>query len=416
MDSQNPPFPIPERISSLMPPSRQKALSAHQERSVSTASKISQISQTSVASTVSDFLEAKITALEDESTYIGEIRAGLDEAQANGALANDEYRRQLDPFLSRVRSNISTLHVLKRQRNMLEEELSDTLATEKKQRQHGPTDHGLLQRAYTDTIITRVMKADGKQQALSFKSSRFKADVNAYYDAKDKTNPDLMFCHVLGTHFDKRTVKAAHLVPKSMTREELAHLFGDEDAVITLPQNGLSLHHKVESLLDKGEIAIIQMPGRMTTPTTWQCVVLDESLNNNIIFQHAGTIIRVQDLDGRRLTFKNDNRPRRRYLYMRFIISYLWAKRRDLPTMDEKVEARKFWPSGGAYLQKSTLQTLARCVSGCKIPENLIADQTFEGSSDTAKDTEVAMVLAADIRDHQRGPDVVGAITDTIKH
>ncbi|KAJ6110459.1 hypothetical protein N7486_002694 [Penicillium sp. IBT 16267x] len=25
------------------------------------------------------------------------------------------------------------------------------------------------------------------------------------------------------------------------------------------------------------------------------------------------------------------------------------AKRRDLPAVDEKVEAKKFWPSGGAY-------------------------------------------------------------------
>ncbi|PTU22590.1 hypothetical protein P175DRAFT_0529656 [Aspergillus ochraceoroseus IBT 24754] len=42
-------------------------------------------------------------------------------------------------------------------------------------------------------------------------------------------------------------------------------MFGDEVAVTTLPQNGLSRHHKIiESLLDKGEIAVIPVPGKMT--------------------------------------------------------------------------------------------------------------------------------------------------------
>ncbi|KAJ6110548.1 hypothetical protein N7486_002783 [Penicillium sp. IBT 16267x] len=299
----------------------------------------------------SDFLAAKITGLEDESIYIAGIKAGLDEANAKGALENDEYRRQLDPFLSKVRSNTSTLRVLKRQRNVLEEDLFDAAATEKRQRQHEPADEGPLERAYKDTI-TLVMKADGKQRASNFNTARFKADVNAYYDAKHKEYPEIILCH-------------------SMAREELAHLFGDQDAVITLPQNGLSLHYKVESLLDKGEIAIVPMPGKMTSPTTWKCVVLNESLNQDIVWHEAepgekDRIIRVKDLDG---------------------------------------QARP-----------PTLKTLARCVSGCEIPENLIADQTFEGSIDTARDTEAGMILAADVRDYQRrGPDAVGALTTTMK-
>jgi hypothetical protein len=104
---------------------------------------------------------------------------------------------------------------------------------------------------------------------------------------------------------------------------------------------------------------------------------------------------------------------------MRFIISYLWAKRRNLPDVDEKVAAKKFWPSGGAYLQKSTLQTLARCVSGCEIPDDLISNQTFEDSSDPARDVQAGMILAADVRDSYRGPpeepDLVGALSKTMK-
>lgn len=233
---EKPPFPIPERISSLMPLARQEALTTHQRRSVSTASKLSQISQTSVESTASDFLATKVAQLEDESHYIAEIKAGLDEANASMALENTEYRRQIEPLMNRLRSTTSTLRVIKRQRNMLEEDLNDTVAAEKRRRRHDPPDEGLLERAYRDTIVTRVMRADGKQQALDFNQKKFKDQVNKYYNVS--TVPNKTYCHVLGLYVNKKDVKAAHIVPKSMDREELGHLFGDQDAVVTLPQNG----------------------------------------------------------------------------------------------------------------------------------------------------------------------------------
>lgn len=34
------------------------------------------------------------------------------------------------------------------------------------------------------------------------------------------------------------SIMEAHLVPKSLDREEQGHLFGDTDLVTTLPQNG----------------------------------------------------------------------------------------------------------------------------------------------------------------------------------
>jgi predicted transcriptional regulator len=231
-------FLIPKTILSLMPPSRQQALTAHQKRSVSTASKISQISQSS-ESTASDFLTAKITALEDETAHIAEIKAGLDEANANRSLKNTEYRLQLDPLTTRLRSATSTLRVLKRQRKALEEDLDDAVAVEKRRRQYGPPDEGLLERPYRDTIVIQVMKTDGKKQAPNLSTKKYKKAVNAYYDVH--AVPTKSFCHVLGLHIDELVTKAAHLVPKSIGPEELGHLFGDQDVVTTLPQNGKTI-------------------------------------------------------------------------------------------------------------------------------------------------------------------------------
>ncbi|KAJ5826325.1 hypothetical protein N7474_003463 [Penicillium riverlandense] len=307
-----PPFPIPERISSLMPLSRRQALRHHQERSVSVASKISQICQTSVDSTTTDFLEAKIAALEDEKAYLCCIREGLDDAKLAGLFTNASFQGQIGPCLTRFRSTASVLHILKRQRKMLEEDLEEEVAL-KRQRLCDPPDEGLLERAYRDTIIPRVMGASAKQGARPFKQSQFKVAVNEHYDIATKCQKGTSYCHVLGLFLPASTVKAAHLVPKSMTQEELAPLFGGEHDVLADPRNGkeipsswlklanefyfykaLSLASPIEALLDLGVIAVVPIPGVMTTPTIWRCVVLDESKNQNIVHvREEGEIVRV---------------------------------------------------------------------------------------------------------------------------
>lgn len=112
------------------------------------------------------------------------------------------------------------------------------METKNPRRKGPPFDDGLLERAYRDTIITRVMKAEAKQEGKRFDQSAFKKEVNSYYSVVSPYDGGLILCHVLGMFIGKRCVKAAHLVPKSLDPEELAHLFGDEDAVISLPQNG----------------------------------------------------------------------------------------------------------------------------------------------------------------------------------
>lgn len=84
------------------------------------------------------------------------------------------------------------------------------------------------------------------------------------------------------------------------------------------------------------------------------------------------------------------------------------------------MESRRFWPSASAYLRRSTLQTLARAISGCEIPKDLVASQTFESSDDPVRDFVAGMVLAADLRDIQPPDiqdheDLMDALTQTMK-
>ena len=77
------------------------------------------------------------------------------------------------------------------------------------------------------------------------------------------------------------------------------------------------------------------------------------------------------------------------------------------------MEARRFWPSGGEYLNKSTLKTLARCVSGSELPDEFVTNKTFEGSSNECHNLRAGMILGADIRDTD--PDDRDALIESMK-
>ncbi|KAJ9306108.1 hypothetical protein DTO217A2_4408 [Paecilomyces variotii] len=86
----------------------------------------------------------------------------------------------------------------------------------------------------------------------------------------------------------------------------------------------------------------------------------------------------LQDFDKKELVFLTENRPARRFLYFRFLITYLNAKKSENTAFTSTVEGRdQFWASPGEYLEKSTLKALARNISGLELPPTLL-QHTFE--------------------------------------
>ncbi|KXG48897.1 uncharacterized protein PGRI_027670 [Penicillium griseofulvum] len=141
------------------------------------------------------------------------------------------------------------------------------------------------------------------------------------------------------------------------------------------------------------------MPGPMKSPTQWRCVVLDESKYENVIGTKDGGYLKLKEIDNKHLKFLSENRPRPRYLYFCFIIAYLNAKSRGAnDAVAKKVETTRFWPSGGDHLNRSTLVTLARCVSGSELPESL-QENTFDTGDISTRNADAGTVLGADIRD-----------------
>lgn len=93
------------------------------------------------------------------------------------------------------------------------------------------------------------------------------------------------------------------------------------------------------------------------------------------------------------------NRPARRYLYFRFVLTYLWAKSQGNLSWAERVETRKvFWATPrGPYLHKSTLLSLARDISGVELPSSLYEGKVFERPA-KAREPEEELIFAAKLR------------------
>ena len=100
-------------------------------------------------------------------------------------------------------------------------------------------------------------------------------------------------------------------------------------------------------------------------------------ISGSVLLGYNAELMYDQDIDGRALTFLTPNRPARRYLYLRYVITFLHQQKLGNLGWLNRVEARGYlWATPGPYLRKSMLQTLARRISDQFLPE-VFYDSTF---------------------------------------
>ncbi|KAK0720913.1 hypothetical protein B0H67DRAFT_644110 [Lasiosphaeris hirsuta] len=263
--------------------------------------------------------------------------------------------------------------------------------------------------------------------------AKFKDDLIQFYGAatmRPNKPKAIKSVHdtATGLGLPKHQVTAAHLFPYKLGPDVLVSLFGEDvEGELMTARNGLLLQSVIESALDDGAIAIV--PGLPDDPTTeqvaiwerdepknyrWRIIDEDAELLEAIIAlksQGASEDMTIRDLDGRRLSFKNDNRPRARYLYFLFVVAQLkmawrheyWADpaKKLKPQLGEG-----FWVTRGRYLNRALLLALAEEIGhNTSFPENM---PPCPGTDDASKDEEDAgetglVVIAKIIAAQKRG-------------
>ncbi|KAL8917319.1 MAG: hypothetical protein Q9172_005904 [Xanthocarpia lactea] len=162
---------------------------------------------------------------------------------------------------------------------------------------------------------------------------------------------------------------------------------------------------------DNGPIAIVPHGSIDQNPTEWKVVVLQNDLLNKVIYQdpYNDEETKWKDLDGKKLQWKNNNRPARRYLYMRYALTWLAARRAGYVGWEAKVPPGTMWASPGkpgGYLRNSILRVLASKIGDkAPLPQDVILAGGFDEpqSHSVVKDQAGALTLSVLVRDHVEG-------------
>ncbi|KAK2812582.1 hypothetical protein FQN50_001226 [Emmonsiellopsis sp. PD_5] len=391
---------IPERYSSLMNQTRRTNLAEMKSRAASACSTTS-----TASSTISEFLENRVKICQLQMDYFASYQDGMKEALQKKEVSEDDYHEEVGQLDQQYEPIVQELKVLARQRKFLEEDIEEGVCIQAKRlKTEKANDAGaeLIERAYVSALVSKVMTATAKQKKRKFDQSKFRKDVLEYYGAARQAKAEAereAYCHLTGWWLAD-DIKAAHLVPESLSGDELSFLFGVREAVLSDCKNGISLHRNIEEGLDSGVIAIVPVPPlKGDDVTKWKCVLVDQDKRDAIFWRSGRDIYTWKELDGKELVFLSDNRPARRFLYFRFVVTYLHAKKNGNTAWAERIDSKNvLWASPGPYLEKSTLLSLGRNISGFELPPPLYEDMTFD-SAEPPKDANQDVVLSMRVRE-----------------
>ncbi|KAI4157101.1 MAG: hypothetical protein LQ342_008521 [Letrouitia transgressa] len=285
-------------------------------------------------------------------------------------------------------------------------------------------DVGLSRQTLVDAYIKELRlalekasdKIDKTIKVPRWSRKRFANEVHEYLGTnppREEGAAKKCFCNVIGDWISIADAKVAHIVPWSWDSKAMDYAFGSQEKCLESKRNGLCLQENVEKAFDKCEVTIVPLSVE-STPTEWKIIVLKDSIAQNVVYQDSGergkrVFWRWSDLDGRQLTFLNNNRPARRFLYLRHTLALINAKEKQWLDYPQKVPPGEVWANpdkSEGYLRNSILLDLAKRVGGT-LPPDLVAVGGFDdpSTSNPIDDACTREKLAEDIGAHVEADD-----------
>lgn len=200
----------------------------------------------------------------------------------------------------------------------------------------------------------------------------FKADLITRMQSRHE-DPDkaLQWCPISRMYWPRISMVAAHLFPSRCGKTYMDAIFGvarDESGKSELfkAENGILWSGEVEERFEAGHFVIV--PDVVDNPTPdqvkdweeaevkeYKVRVLDPDVDL-MKMKILDTDTRWRDLEGKRVWFRGNFRPRARYLYFRYCAAML---RRSFAGKYEEVSRsevkKRFWGTPGRYMRESML-------------------------------------------------------------
>jgi hypothetical protein len=142
--------PIPERYSSIVPPSGLKDMEILSKR---TASAMTAISQLSTTSSTNDFLDAKIESISADLAFNSKFKDYFENAKKRKALADEDYDDAVKELELEVNQKERELITLRRQKKIISDDIDEVLPQ-----------YSTVEGAYSSVLMAKIMSASGKQR------------------------------------------------------------------------------------------------------------------------------------------------------------------------------------------------------------------------------------------------------------
>ncbi|EFR03953.1 hypothetical protein MGYG_06952 [Nannizzia gypsea CBS 118893] len=310
------------------------------------------------------FIRSKINVLITESNHIEFCKSAVFALYRLKYLSCLEYKTQIRRLCMESTLLTAELRTISPQWSILSNDMNEVLPKYKD-----------FNAAYKNAIAGKPAIILEKESKPEHRANQLRKSVDDFYAGKRVTAMETQgHCHILGwTLYDE--VTATHLVPEGLDANAIAFLFGVGNVNIDEPRNTLLLHKNVSKALETGFVVIVPVPAHSPDEEVkWKLFVtdtdsLDEPVSPGIVWN---------TLHGRELKFLNDNRPAKRYVYFRYVMTFLMLRPHGkLSWIREVLAAKNYWDVPGEYLERTMLKRLVNLSAGFHLPKAFYLKTTF---------------------------------------
>ena len=227
---------------------------------------------------------------------------------------------------------------------------------------------------FTTSKIGLEINSAGQGKRDSGEQSRFrKAVIESYNSAHPNfgRKNEFLWDPILNCWIPERETQAAHLFAYNHGQTTMNAIFGPMNPPeLFSPLNGLLLSSMTESLFDKGFFTVV--PNLPENPSekdvaAWNSLKVKEYKIRILNFQHPKIDFVIhpikpeltwRSLNGSKLEFRNDFRPRARYLYFHYCLQILrlsWGHQKKNAEALKKKLGKAYWGTPGRYLPRHML-------------------------------------------------------------
>lgn len=372
-----------------MPQLSQQTLASLKKQQIVLKRKASQMSQQLNSSTSMEYLEIRQQQVQNHGEQFLTLHRGLKQTYEEGKLDRQDFEKEIDRcWAKRAKLSAEDITI-----TLWRAKLAKGLDTEKEDLEPD------WPAAYAE-LLTNLYKQDERPAGWEARNehthSAWRLGLIEHYAAEDPENAKFLWCPIMREYKISEYRTAAHIVPHSIGYTNAGHLFGEPDegsSLIWSFQNGIVMSKTLETQFDKGYFVLVPVESTDagTEPCQWRFVLMNEKVRKHPVGESSTT---YNDLDGRTLEWKNDNRPARRFLYYHFVTTLLRYVRYEKPGWAEKrltLPTGKLWATQGPYLRRSTLKHLASLLGDVDEADEIFSDGVFDRKDNKPESEERLM-------------------------